>query len=106
MAVEEPGQDPTGGEDPRLTSLEERLKAAHEVEAVRTGSKHKKPSKGYSQGNRVLAELIAGIAGGALIGWVIDRFLDSAPVALLVTMFLGIAVAFRNIVRISNERPE
>lgn len=106
MAVDGPGQDPTGGEDPRLTSLEERLKAAHDAEAVRTGSKQKKPSKGYSQGNRVLAELIAGIAGGALIGWVIDRFLDSAPVALLVTMFLGIAVAFRNIIRISNERPE
>lgn len=106
MAVEEPGQDPTGGEDPRLTSLEERLKAAHDAEAARTGKKRKPPSKGYSQGNRVLAELIAGIAGGALIGWVIDRFLDSAPVALLVSMFLGIAVAFRNIIRISNERPE
>lgn len=106
MNADEPGQDPTGAEDARLTSLEERLKAAHEAEAVRTGSKHKKPSKGYSQGNRVLAELLAGLVGGALIGWLIDRWLDSAPVALLVSLFLGIAVAFRNIVRISNERPE
>lgn len=106
MNADEPGQDPNGLEDPRLTSLEERLKAAHEAEAVRTGSKHKKPSKGYSQGNRVLAELLAGLAGGALIGWLIDRWLDSAPVALLVSLFLGIAVAFRNIIRISNERPE
>ncbi len=106
MNADEPGQDPTGAEDARLTSLEERLKAAHEAEAVRTGSKHKKPSKGYSQGNRVLAELLAGLVGGALIGWLIDRWLDSAPVALLVSLFLGIAVAFRNIIRISNERPE
>ena len=106
MNADEPGQDPNGLEDPRLTSLEERLKAAHEAEAVRTGSKHKKPSKGYSQGNRVLAELLAGLVGGALIGWLIDRWLDSAPVALLVSLFLGIAVAFRNIIRISNERPE
>jgi len=106
MNVDEPGQDPNGLEDPRLTSLEERLKAAHEAEAVRIGSKHKKPSKGYSQGNRVLAELLAGLVGGALIGWLIDRWLDSAPVALLVSLFLGIAVAFRNIIRISNERPE
>jgi ATP synthase protein I len=106
MNVDDPGQDPTGAEDARLTSLEERLKAAHHAETVRTGSKHKKPSKGYSQGNRVLTELIAGIAGGALIGWLIDRWLDSSPAALLVTMFLGIAVAFRNIIRISNERPE
>lgn len=106
MNADEPEQVPNGAEDARLNSLEERLKAAHDAEAIRTGSKHKKPSKGYSQGNRVLAELIAGIAGGALIGWLIDRWLDSSPWALLVSMFLGIAVAFRNIIRISNERPE
>lgn len=106
MNANDPGQDPNGAEDARLMSLEERLKAAHQAEQVRTGSKQKKPSRGYSQGNRVLTELIAGIAGGALIGWLIDRWLDSSPAALLVTMFLGIAVAFRNIIRISNERPE
>lgn len=106
MNADEPEQVPAGAEDPRLTSLEERLKAVHRAEEVRTGKKRKKPSKGYSQGNRVLAELIAGIAGGALIGWLIDRWLDSSPWALLVSMFLGIAVAFRNIIRISNERPE
>ena len=106
MNGDEPGQDPTNADDSRLNTLEERLKAAHHAEKVRTESRHKKPEKGYSQGNRVLSELIAGIAGGALIGWLIDRWLDSSPVALLVTMFLGIAVAFRNIIRISNERPE
>ena len=106
MNANDPGQDPTGAEDARLTSLEERLKMAHQAEQVRTGKARKKSDKGYSQGNRVLAELIAGIAGGALIGWLIDRWLDSSPVALLVSMFLGIAVAFRNIIRISNERPE
>jgi ATP synthase protein I len=106
MTANEPGQDPIGSGDARLDSLEERLKAAHEAETVRTGKKRKPPSKGYSQGNRVLTELIAGIAGGALIGWLIDRWFGIAPWALLVTMFLGIAVAFRNIIRISNERPE
>ena len=106
MNANDPGQDPIGAEDARLTSLEERLKVAHQAEEVRTGKARKKSDKGYSQGNRVLAELIAGIAGGALIGWLIDRWLDSSPVALLVSMFLGIAVAFRNIIRISNERPE
>ena len=106
MNANDPGQDPIGAEDARLTSLEERLKVAHQAEEVRTGKARKKSDKGYSQGNRVLTELIAGIAGGALIGWLIDRWLDSSPAALLVAMFLGIAVAFRNIIRISNERPE
>jgi ATP synthase protein I len=105
MAAADPGQDPIG-EDARLTALDQRLKAAQDAEAVRTGTKQRKPGKGYSQGNRVLAELIAGIAGGALIGWLADRLLGTSPFGLLVLMFLGIAVAFRNIIRISAERPE
>ena len=60
----------------------------------------------YRMGNRVLAELIGGIGGGAFIGWVIDHFAGTTPWGLLVVMALGIYVAFRNIIRISNERPE
>ena len=104
MAAGDPGQDPIG-EDPRLAALDERLKSAHQAEQVRTGQA-RRPAKGYSQGNRVLAELIAGTAGGALIGWVLDRWLGTTPWLLLLLLFGGIAVAFRNIIRISNERPD
>lgn len=106
MATDEPGQDPASAEDARLTSLDERLKAAHHDEALRTGQQARKPAKGYSQGNRVLTELIGGPAGGALIGWLLDRWFGTSPWLLLALLFLGIAVAFRNIVRISNERPK
>jgi ATP synthase protein I len=41
-----------------------------------------------------------------LIGWVIDRFLGTAPKAMLAMLFLGIAAAFVQIVRISKERAE
>ena len=105
MGTNEPGRDPIG-EDPRLTSLDERLKSAAQAEAVRTGKARVDANKGYAQGNRVLAELIAGPAGGALVGWVIDRFAGTAPWGLLVMLFLGIALAFRNIIRISGERPK
>lgn len=106
MKRKDPGQDPASGGDQRLDALDERIRAAVDAEAVRTGKRRAKPAKGYSQGNRVLAELIAGLAGGALIGWVLDTFLGTAPWLLLVMLFLGMAVAFRNIIRISNERPE
>lgn len=106
MAAGETGQDPDSGEDARLTSLDERLKSAHHAEKVRTGTAQRKPDKGYSQGNRVLTELIAGLAGGGLIGWLLDSWLGTSPWLLLVLLFLGIGVAFRNIIRISNERPE
>jgi ATP synthase protein I len=55
-------------------------------------------------GNRVLAELIGGLAGGAFFGWVIDQFAGTRPWGLLVMLFVGIGVAFRNIIRISNGR--
>lgn len=106
MTDNDPGQDPLGAEDARLRSLDERLRDAHHAEKVRTGTAQRKPDRGYSQGNRVLAELIAGTAGGALIGWLLDRWLGTTPWLLLLLLFGGIAVAFRNIIRISNERPD
>ena len=57
-------------------------------------------------GSKVLSELIGGIGGGALIGWVIDHFAGTSPWGLLVMMFLGIIVAFRSIIRISSRRPD
>ncbi len=106
MNDEPPARDPIG-EDARVNALEARLKAAREREEQRN-----KPSLGteadanYRLGNRVLAELIGGIGGGAFIGWVIDQFARTTPWGLLVMMALGIIVAFRNIIRISSRRPD
>ena len=105
MAEDGTGQDPIG-QDVRLASLDQRLKAATDAEKVRNGTTQRKPDKGYSQGSRVLTELIAGPAGGALIGWLFDRWLGTSPWLLLVLMVLGIAVAFRNILKISGQRAE
>jgi ATP synthase protein I len=92
--------------DSRLDKLEEELATVRRVEEERNRTSQKKPEKGYSQGNRVLAELLAGLAGGSLIGWLFDRWFGTSPWLLLVMLFLGIVVAFRNIIRISSERPE
>lgn len=106
MAEDGPGRFPDSGVGKQHSSLEERLAAAHRAEAERTGTAVRKPDKGSRQGSRVLTELIAGPVGGGLIGWVLDRWLSTSPWLLLVMLFLGIGVAFRNIYRISNERPE
>jgi ATP synthase protein I len=55
-------------------------------------------------GNRVLAELIGGLVGGGLIGWTLDHFLGTTPWLLLTLLTLGVVSAFRNIIRISNQR--
>ena len=105
MMSDNSGQDGKGKSDARLVSLDMQLKAARKAEAERAG-KDQVPTKGMRQGNRVLTELIAGPAGGALVGWLFDRLLGTSPALLLVCMLLGIAVAFRNIIKISGERPE
>lgn len=101
----ESGRDPIE-EDKRLESLKERLQQADLEEAVRTGSTQQGVDENYRLGNRVLAELIGGIVGGLLIGWLLDRLFGTAPWLLLAFLFLGIIVAFRNIIRISTKRPK
>jgi ATP synthase protein I len=106
MTDETPARDPVG-EDARLTTLDERLKAVREREDERS-----RPVAGaetdanYRLGSRVLSELLGGIAGGLFLGWLIDHFAGTSPWGLLVMLFLGIFVAFRNIIRISNRRPD
>ena len=105
MVEKEPGPDSLGN-DARLTSLDERLKAAQADEASRTKASAVESDGGYRLGNRVLAELTGGMGGGALIGWVIDRFAGTQPWGLLVMLALGTIAAFRNIIRISTKRPK
>lgn len=103
---EKPSDPGPIGEDARIDALEQRLKAAREREDERNKPRVKGADANYRMGNRVLADLIGGIGGGALIGWVIDRFAGTSPWGLLVMIFLGIIVAFRNIFRMANRRPD
>jgi ATP synthase protein I len=106
MSDDKPARDPIG-EDARVDALDKRLRAARERE-----EKRNRPVAGgeadanYRMGSRILAELIGGIGGGAFLGWVIDHFAGTSPWGLLVVMFLGIIVTFRNIIRNSNRRPD
>jgi ATP synthase protein I len=109
MTEDDNGKAPGGDEDPRLASLEERLKAAQHTEAQRTATRQVRnvfSGKGMSQGNRVLSALIGAPLGGAIIGFALDQFLGSRPWAMLVLLFFGIAAGFVQIWRISKERAE
>ena len=106
MNNDQPARDPIGDDAQGLT-LDERLAAARQAEDQRnqpvTGGA---ADANYSMGNRVLAELIGGIGGGAFVGWVIDHFAGTSPWGLLVVMALGIIVAFRSIIKIASRPPE
>ncbi|MEO1730427.1 MAG: AtpZ/AtpI family protein [Pseudomonadota bacterium] len=101
MNEEKPAREPIA-EDARLDALDERLKAATEREEKRNQSQGHGVDANYRSGNRVLADLLGGLFGGAVIGWAIDALAGSAPWGLLIGLFLGICAAFRNIIRAAN----
>ena len=103
MTENEPQQDPELPKDARLSSLDERLRDARQAEAQRTGVA--KPDANYRLGMRVLGELVGAPFGGAVIGFVLDRWLGTGPWLLLVLMFVGFGVGIRNVIRISRTPP-
>jgi len=103
LAEKEPGLDPLD-EDARLNTLDERLRLARSKEAMRSGEA-RKDDGGYRLGNRVLAELLGGMIGGALVGLGLDYLFGTTPWLLLALLFVGIANAFRNIIRLTSKRP-
>jgi ATP synthase protein I len=50
-------------------------------------------------GLQVGIELVAGVVGGVLIGYALDRWLDTAPLLLIVFFFLGAAAGTLNAYR-------
>lgn len=105
MDKEPPAQEPLA-EDARIDALEKRLKTARERENQRNRPSHSGTDANFRSGHRVLAELLGGILGGLVIGWAIDKLAGTSPWGLLVMLFLGIGVAFRNIIRMANQRPD
>ena len=106
MSENEPKRDSRLPEDARLTSLDRRLKQAQADEAARTGRAAVGSSKGRSQGMRILSDLVGIPFGSALIGWLLDRWLDTAPWIMLGMLFLGFGIAVRNVLWISRQPPQ
>ncbi len=104
MSEDKPARDSIE-EDARVDALEARLKAAESREETRNRKQSSGADANYRSGNRVLADLLGGILGGAVIGWAFGYFTSTNPWALLIGLFLGIVVAFRNIIRAANVRP-
>ena len=109
MTTQDPEEASGCGADQRLTSLEDRLKAAHRAEGELTAPREVGKvftGKGVSQGNRVLSVLVGTPLGGLVIGFALDRVLGTQPKLMLGLLFFGIVAGFVQVLRISRERVE
>ena len=85
--------------DKRLESLDKRLEKAQAEEDRKAAKAQGDPN--LRAGQLVLSHLVGAPLGGGILGWVLDRWLHTAPWLLLTFMFLGFAVGIMNVLRIS-----
>lgn len=80
-----------------MAELDERLKKLDEDISNRGVETQKTSRKDAITGERVIAELIAGILFGLFVGFFLDDYFDTRPLFLLIFIILGLAGSFYNI---------
>ena len=83
----------------RLQRLGERLDSVCRPSENVTGPRQTADVSAYARGFRLSTELVGGVIVGALIGWLLDRWLGISPWGLIVFLLLGFAAGVLNVMR-------
>jgi len=83
----------------RLQRLGKRLAQANRPSENGSGPRQTTDPSGIARGFRLSAELVAGVLVGAVIGWLLDRWLGISPWGLIVFLLLGFAAGVLNVMR-------
>ena len=99
-------------EDRDLHERLEKLSSAIEKKRSETAESDRKQAeqsaiggetgKAMAQGFRMLAELVAGVVVGALIGWQLDQWSGLSPLFLIVFLILGVTAGFWNMLKLAS----
>jgi ATP synthase protein I len=101
MAEDEMDEVPKLPPDAQLESLDKRLDRLQQADVERAA---KAEGDSSSRAGRVVVnQLIGGPLGGAIVGWLLDRWLGTAPWLMLGLMFVGFAGGVFNVFRISSK---
>src|SRR6185312_11042740 len=101
MAEDDSEEVPKLPPDARLGSLDERLDRLQRRKAEKTAKEQGDSST--RAGRLVVNQLVGGPLGGGIVGWLLDRWLGTAPWLMLILMFVGFAGGFISVIRISNK---
>lgn len=102
----EPGGDNGTGRDlseadlsarrDKLTQkLDEHRRSEQRAEAKQSGS----TGAGIGQAMKLSSEFVAGIAVGAMMGWLLDHWVGTSPFGLIVFLLLGFVAGVLNVMR-------
>ena len=84
---------------PGTGDFDARLKAAIARDAGKGAGRDEETRSGVNLAFRIGIELVAGVVVGVLIGWALDRWLDTAPWLMVLFFFLGSAAGMINVYR-------
>ena len=79
----------------KLEKLEKKLKKVKQSK-VQNNQYHNKPAVNYSIAINISIELITGIGLGVFLGLMIDNYLQTKPLMLIICFILGTLVGFFN----------
>jgi ATP synthase protein I len=90
----------------RLQRLGERLKQVSRQSENGSGPRQTADRSGFARGFLLSSELVAGVLVGAMLGWLLDRWLGTSPWGLIVLVLLGFAAGVLNVMRAAGVMPE
>ena len=93
--TQDPGPPPSTSDD-----FDERLEAQLKARAEKS---REGDASGLGRAMRVGTELVAAVVVGGGIGWLIDKGLNTFPLAFIIMIFLGFAAGVRNMARALKE---
>jgi ATP synthase protein I len=83
----------------RLQRLGDRLADVSRPSENGSGPRPTADASAIARGFRLSTELVAGVIVGAVIGWLLDRWLGISPWGLIVFLLLGFAAGVLNVMR-------
>jgi ATP synthase protein I len=105
MAGDEREQGPESSQDARLTSLEERLKRAEQVENERKDGPVDPRAVIRSAGSQLAQNLIGMPLGGFVVGFLFDQIFGTVPWIALALMFIGFAGGVLQLMKSGKQGP-
>lgn len=83
----------------RLRELEQKLEHGNGERETMSDEERGRRGSALGKAFRLSTELVAGVFVGGFIGWLLDRWLGTLPLFLVVFLLLGIAAGLLNAVR-------
>lgn len=82
----------------KLKEFDEKLKKAQKPKEIKEKSQH---NQAMSNAYGYATELLAGFIIGAIMGWSLDKWLDTKPLFMIMFIFIGAGAGIFNVIKSS-----